>query len=136
MSMGYQRTTRQADSAAAYATDAVPGDTPRSRDSSKGRGKQEGTGKRKGKDQPCKAFTEIGACSRGRDCWSAKNTPNHPRQSQGIGTLSASAKLIIAAIGCHDARFGIADAEGASIGSLAQPAESISRALLRWLRGP
>eukprot|EP00959_Pyramimonas_sp_CCMP1952_P331612 6944083-Pyramimonas_sp.AAC.1 len=37
-SLGYQRTARQADSAAANAAEAIPANAPRSRDSSKGRG--------------------------------------------------------------------------------------------------
>eukprot|EP00959_Pyramimonas_sp_CCMP1952_P109014 2279859-Pyramimonas_sp.AAC.1 len=77
-SLGYQRTTKQADSAAANANSAAPGETPRSRGSSKGRDRNQERGRGKGKDKPCLVFTETGACSRGKDCWFAKNTPGHP----------------------------------------------------------
>eukprot|EP00959_Pyramimonas_sp_CCMP1952_P468034 9492556-Pyramimonas_sp.AAC.1 len=45
-SLGCQRTTRQADSAAADATEASPASAPRSRDSSKSHGTNRGKGKR------------------------------------------------------------------------------------------
>eukprot|EP00959_Pyramimonas_sp_CCMP1952_P448818 9398020-Pyramimonas_sp.AAC.2 len=76
-SLGYHRTAKQADSAAANVNNsAAPRETPRSRGSSKGRDKNEE--KSKGRGKACKVFAETGACSRGKDRWRAKNTPGHP----------------------------------------------------------
>eukprot|EP00959_Pyramimonas_sp_CCMP1952_P262758 5494199-Pyramimonas_sp.AAC.1 len=39
-------------------------------DKNKGRGK--------GKDMICRSLKETGKCTRGRECWFAQTTPNHP----------------------------------------------------------
>ena len=84
--LGYERTAKQANAAAANVS-AAPS-TPRNNDrstsserrrkeggKSKGRGKG---GRGKGKDKVCRVFTETGKCERGKNCWFAATTPNHP----------------------------------------------------------
>ena len=89
-SLGYNRTARQANAAAANVQ--TTGRSPSAGSGGKGRspspGSQKGKGKnKKGKGkpawvldckEPCRVFKETGKCSRGADCWFRKNTPGHP----------------------------------------------------------
>ena len=83
--LGYDRTAKQAQAAAANVKASNPGDDARARSSSsekKRRAEKGGKGKGgkggKGKDKLCETFSETGQCARGQECWFAKTTPGHP----------------------------------------------------------
>ena len=85
--LGYSRSAKQANAAAANveaagrSPSAGSGGKPRSPSPASQKGK--GKGGKKGKPPanpkaPCKVFKETGKCSRGADCWFRANTPGHP----------------------------------------------------------
>eukprot|EP00959_Pyramimonas_sp_CCMP1952_P159591 3338205-Pyramimonas_sp.AAC.1 len=46
----------------------------------------------------CRSFKETGKCTRGKDCWFAQTTPNHPRHWLRTGGPAASAERLIGLI--------------------------------------
>ena len=79
-SLGYERTTKQANAAAAnvQATPNRERSTSSERRKAKGKGKEQKKGGGKGKDTFCRTFKETGKCDRGKNCWFFSTTPNHP----------------------------------------------------------
>ena len=84
-SLGYERTTQQANAAAANVQASPTGGRPRSTSSERrraegnGGGKGKAKGRGKGKDKVCRAFKDTGKCDRGKSCWFFATTTGHPQ---------------------------------------------------------